>query len=464
MRLSLLALTLTLATMLSLSFGQARSHALPASGPPGVIETYAGGGTDDGDVTTRADAFMLPYRLASSPQGELLVTEFRGVLRKVTSDDVTRIAGARGADDEPSGDGGPAVDARFGRGVGVDVDAAGNVYIADSFNCAIRRIDAITSIITTVAGRSAYYCGVGSGDGSLATSARLFMPDGVAVDDSGQIYIAETPVCRLRRVDTAGIIATLAGSTSSDTNCENSGDGGPASDAQIGTPIDVEVSTSGDIYVLAGCSVRRIHAGIIETVGGGRCGYGVDGPAINALAEPVDIALDENGNLFIAEYECRVRMVADGVMTTVIGSPMHVCADTGDGGLVTQATTRNIAGITLDGEGNLYFSDVDADGPTGDTSNRIRVAYGMARDSDDDGYMDAAEAGIGEDPYSYCRIIRADVNRDSVVNSGDQLAVLREYGASPSTRRFDQNSDGHINSGDQLSVAIVYGQDVTACP
>lgn len=437
--------------------------AAPLSGPPGVIEIYAGGGTDDSDATTRLAAFMVPNRLDFSPSGDLYVTEFQNLVRKVSGDDVTRFAGLRNTE-RPMGDGGPALDAGFIRPEGLAFDSQGNLYIADMFNCAVRRVDAATTTITTVAGRGGYYCGVGGDDGSPATLARLLMTSAVEVDDGGQLYIAESTACRVRVVDVQGIINTAAGLPPPGEACEDTGDGGAAMDSHLGGALDLEVAPNGDVYVNTGCKIRRIRGATIDTVAGNdACGFGSDGSPANSLAGPTDIAIDPNGIVFIAEYECRIRMLADGVLTTVVGSPNHVCAGSGDGGLASQATIRNVSGIALDAAGNLYFTDLDAYGPPGDTSNRIRIIYGAAIDSDGDGYMDAAEAGIGEDPYSYCQTIRADVNRDGTVNSGDQLRVVLEQ-FHPSTPRFDQNADGKVNSGDVLAVLLQFGRDVSACP
>ena len=202
-----------------------------------------------------------------------------------------------------SGDGGLATNAELNNPYGVAVDSNGNIYIADTNNNRIRKVNSTTGIITTIAGNgTAGY----SGDGGLATNAELYYPYGVAVDSNGNIYIADTYNNRIRKVNsTTGIITTIAGNGTAGY----SGDGGPATNAQLNYPYGVAVDSSGNIYIADTDNnrIRKVNSttGIITTIAGnGNPGYSGDGgPATNAeLYDPSGVAVDSNGNIYIADY------------------------------------------------------------------------------------------------------------------------------------------------------------------
>ena len=258
-----------------------------------------------------------------------------------------------------SGDGGLATNASLAFPSSVAVDAAGNVFIADTFNERIRRVDAATGIITTVAGNGT--AGYG-GDGSAATGANLNDPIGVAVDSVGNVFIADTFNQRIRRVDAAtGFISTVAGNGTFGFN----GDGGLATDAWMRDPVGVALDSAGNLFITDQNNqrIRRVDAatGTMSTVAGsGTFGFGGDGGlATNAsLSRPTGAALDSAGNLFIADQSNqRVRRVdaATGIMTTVAGDGTF--GYTGDGGLATDACLKNPAGVALDSAGNLFIAD-----------------------------------------------------------------------------------------------------------
>jgi sugar lactone lactonase YvrE len=208
-----------------------------------------------------------------------------------------------------SGDGGPATSASLSGPSGVVVDATGNLLIADSSNYRIRRVDASTGIITTVAGNGIRGF---SGDGGPATSASL-SPIGVAVDATGNLFIADTGNHRIRRVDeSTGIITTVAGNGIRGF----SGDGGPATSASLNYPTGVAVDGSGNLFIAdaANNRIRWVDAstGIITTVAGnGMPDYSGDGgPATSAsLNGPSGVVVDAAGNLFIADNDNkRIRL------------------------------------------------------------------------------------------------------------------------------------------------------------
>jgi len=361
----------------------------PVTGQSGIIITVAGNGVDgfsgDGGPATSA-SFHVPSGVAVDASGNLYIADSdNNRIRKVSASGIiTTIAGS-GSSCIPaptcggfSGDGGPATAALLGQPQGVAVDAFGNVYIADTNNNRIREVSA-NGVITTVAGSgttcSPNSCGSFSGDGGPATSATLYNPFGVAVDASGNLYIADAANSRIRKVSTSGIITTVAGSTTFGF----SGDGGPATSAQLNAPEAVAVDLAGNIYIsdTSNSRIRKVSAGtgIITTVAGnGTQGFSGDGgPATSAAVDrPFGVAVDASGNIFIAvnfPSSLRVREVsaASGIITTFAGGGN---ASPGNGGLATAAEVDPF-GLAIDASGNLFFSD-DNNG------NRIREVLAAA--------------------------------------------------------------------------------------
>ena len=270
---------------------------------------------------------------------------------------ITTVAGT--GDRGFSGDGGPATGASLHTPRSVAVDASGNLFIADERSNRIRRVDAATGVITTVAGNGDESF---SGDGGLATSASLSAPDGVAVDASGNLFIADRGSFRIRRVDAAtGIITTVAGNGDEGI----SGDGGPATGASLRTPWSVAVDASGNLFIASHdrFRIRRVDAatGVITTVAGnGKLGPSRDGsPATDvSLNIPSGMAVDASGNLFVAEHgSSLIRRVdaATGVITTVAGN--HTFGFSGDGGPPTAAKLNRPVGVAVDASGNLFIAD-----------------------------------------------------------------------------------------------------------
>src|SRR5437879_1577083 len=223
-----------------------------------------------------------------------------------------------------AGDGGDATIANLNSPAGVSVDSSGNLYIADLGNERIRKIAAATGIITTVAGNGVLGF---AGDGGAATSASLNSPAGVSVDASGNLYIADYANHRIRKVSAAtGIITTVAG------NGINTfaGDGGAATSASLNSPSGVALDASGNLYIADYFNnrIRKVDAasGIITTVAGnGSFGFAGDGGAATSasVSGPAGVAVDAGGNLYIANYSThRIRKVdaATGIITTVAGN------------------------------------------------------------------------------------------------------------------------------------------------
>ena len=283
-------------------------------------------------------------------------------IRKVdSSGTINTVAGT--GEGRFGGDGGPAVNAELGRSYGVAVDGAGNLYIADRSYHQIRKVDS-SGTITTIAGTGESGFG---GDGGPAVQARLSYPHDVAADRAGNVYIADEDNHRIRKVDTSGIITTAAGSERGGFG----GDGGPAVQARLDAPYGVAVDGEGNLYIAewGGDRIRKVDtSGIITTVAGtGEGGPSGDGgPATSArLFTPSGVAVDSAGNLYIADAgNNRIRKVdTSGIITTVAGSDRG--GFSGDGGPATSARLYIPSDVAVDGAGNLYIADAG--------NKRIRV-------------------------------------------------------------------------------------------
>jgi serine/threonine-protein kinase len=254
-----------------------------------------------------------------------------------------------------SGDGGPAGRARLTKPDDPALDGAGNIYIADAGNNRIRRVDA-SGTITTVAGAGRYSF---SGDGGPAIQAHLATPTSVALDPTGNLFIADTDNNRIRRLDASGIITTVAGTSAAGF----SGDGGPATQARLAKPTGVVLDPAGNLFIADtnNNSIRRIDLfGTITTIAGtGTAGFSGDGgPAVSAqLAAPGGLAVDTDGRIYITDNgNNRVRRVsASGVITTIAGT--GVAGFSGDGGPATEAQFADPGSVTVDGEGHIYIAD-----------------------------------------------------------------------------------------------------------
>src|SRR6266480_1408750 len=279
----------------------------------GIITTVAGNGvlgfTGDGGAATKA-SLNSPASVALDASGNLYVADYANHrIRKVAAATgiITTVAG--NGINSFAGDGGAATNASLNYPASVALDASGNLYIADPNNNRIRKVAAATGIITTVAGG-----GSSLGDGGAATSASLYDPTALTLDASGNLYIADQNNHRIRKVDAAtGIITTVAGNGSP----AFAGDGGAATSASLNNPDGVALDASGNVYVAdqSNHRIRRVAAGtgIITTVAGnGSLAIAREGGAATSasLNYPDRVALDASGNLYIADQRNnRIRKV-----------------------------------------------------------------------------------------------------------------------------------------------------------
>jgi sugar lactone lactonase YvrE len=329
--------------------------------PQGYITTYAGGSTFEGEgAAATTGSVNFPYAVSLDAAGNLYIADaFNNRIRKVdlSTGILTSIAGTGTLG--VSEDGGLATATDLANPQDAEIDPTGNLLIADSGGNRIRRVDAKTGIISTVAGT--YLESGFSGDGGKANSAWLNSPKGVFCDSSGNLYIADTYNNRIRKVDAAtGIIATIAGNGQE----AYGGDNGPATSASLYRPERVVADTGGNVFIsdTKNHRIRRIDAGtkIITTFAGtGTKGYSGDGgPAVAAKMEsPSQLSFDNSGSLYFADSgNGRIRKIdRNGVISTVVGSGAEDYS--GDGGPALGAGLASPLGVAVDGAGQIFIAD-----------------------------------------------------------------------------------------------------------
>lgn len=320
---------------------------LSFSTPPAYSQTQA-----------TARPLNLPSAIAYDSQGNLYIAETgRHVVHKVDpSGIITTVAGT--GTQGFSGDGGPATLAQLDSPQGLALDGSNHLYIADTHNHRVRKLDLSTGVITTVAGTTAGF----SGDNGPATAACLDLPTALAVDSAGNLYIADRRNYRVRKIVAAtGIIVTVAGNGTQGF----SGDNGPATAASIDTPTGLTIDATGDLYLADTHNhrVRKVIAltGAITTVAGnGSLGFSGDSnsAAAASLALPHGLALDAAGNLYIADTgNNRIRRIdaKTGVITTVTGNGTQAFA--GDSGIAAQAAVDAPRAVALAPSGLMAVAD-----------------------------------------------------------------------------------------------------------
>ncbi len=329
-----------------------------------VINTVAGNGIWDfsGDSGLATEASLhYPNRIAFGPDGRLYIADSdNDRIRRVDGDGIINTVAGNG-NWGFSGDGDLATEASLSSPIGIAFGPDGSLYIADSWNHRIRRVD-VDGIINTVAGYGEWGFNAGgfSGDGGLATEANLYYPNDIAFGPDGGLYMTDAYNDRIRRVDVDGIINTVAGNGEWGFN----GDGGLATETRLHNPNDIAFGPDGRLYITDAYNdrIRRVDVdGIINTVAGnGDLNFSGDGGLATeaGLYSPNGITFGPDGSLYIADSDNRIRRVdVDGIINTVVGKEYTGSSFSVDGGLATETRLSLPRGITFGPDGHLYLAD-----------------------------------------------------------------------------------------------------------
>jgi uncharacterized protein (TIGR03437 family) len=333
--------------------------------PQGIITTIAGNGNFalDGSAANTAVGTMIG--IAVDANGSVYFADRDYDLVRVISNGSVKTLAGKASKIGYAGDGGPASAALLNMPVAVSLDSGGNVYVVDQGNQCIRKISK-DGTINTIAGGSHF-----GGDGGAATSALLNIPETAVTDGNGNVYVSDTWNHRVRKIGADGKISTVAGTGV----CSYSGDGGLAAKAGLCYPMGLALDSAGTLYIgdSSNFSIRAITPnGTISTVAGNgtRGNSGDGGKAAEAqFSDPVGIALDSAGNLFVADYGAnRVRKInlTTGVVTAFAGTGES--GFSGDGALATAALLDSPTHVAVDAAGNVYISDR--------YNNRVRKVIG----------------------------------------------------------------------------------------
>jgi trimeric autotransporter adhesin len=328
----------------------------------GIINTFAGnsgfGFSGDGGPALKA-SLAAPRGICLDSAANLYFADrWNNRIRKIAGGTINTIIGS--GQGNFGGDNGSPTLATLSGPSGVAVAANGTFYISDGLNNRVRMVatSSGSTVITTVAGNGNPGFG---GDGGTATSALLNAPAGLAVDSVGNLYIADSNNAVVRKVTPAGVISTVAGTGGVEGFA---GDGGAATSAKLLAPVGVAIDSSGNLYIADYYGwIREVNAktGVISTIAGnGTNGYSGDGgPAISAqFYNPTGVAVDKFGNIFVADSDNgAVRMIANGIITTIAGN--GALGYTGDGGPASAAQFGAMGGIAVDAEDNIYVADTN---------------------------------------------------------------------------------------------------------
>ena len=408
----------------------------------GVITTIAGNGTigysGDGGPAVNAELHG-PSGPAVDGNDNLYVADlFNDSIREINANTLVITTVAGNGTQGSSGNGGPATSAQFSEPFGVAIDAAGNLFICDTFNSVIREVQPSVGIVTIVAGSTFG----DSGDGGAATSAQLKQPQSIVFDQLGNYYIADAGTNTIRKVNTSGIISTVAGTPESGGF---TGDGGPATSATLNVPVAVAIDASGNLYIDDDLNnvIRRVDAttGIITSFIGvpGDGGFSGDGgPAVTAeLNDPEGLTLDAAGNFYIADAgNSVVRSVSasSGIINTIAGTPT-VFAYSGDGAAATAAALNYPVEPVVDNRGDLFIAD--------QSNNRERLVSGAAPL-----VFGTVNVGSASQPLSF-----------SISNNGNAVLPLEGFyinGDFSFGSATTCNGSSVLNPGDSCLVTVVF--------
>jgi sugar lactone lactonase YvrE len=354
-------------------------------GPPALPPPAASTRAAASELTPEQQAMLagvyFPTSMAFDSTGNFYITEaYSSRVRKVTPTGTIAIVAGTGIPGF-GGDGGPAALAQLRNPFDIVVDSTGNLYIADAGNSRIRKVTT-NGVISTVAGNGDPGF---SGDGGPAVLAQLSNPRGIALDTSGNIYIADTGNGRIRKVSSKGEITTIAGIAGNPLPGNPSGDGGPATEARIRSPYGLVVDAADNLYFseMGASRVRKVAAnGTISTVAGtGSRGFSGDGGLATAalLNSPLGVALDSAGNLYISDaVVSRVRQVTpEGTISTIAGTGTR--GSRGDNGPADSAQLDSPLRVAFGPSNSLYIVDPGAQRIRAVSQGQIGAVPGTGR-------------------------------------------------------------------------------------
>ncbi len=380
-----------------------------------IITTIAGGDTSgfsgDGDSLIHAK-INAPLGICFDGLGNMYFSDdYNFRIRKTDTFSIVNTVAGNGLHGF-SGDYGSATSAEFGITFYIAVGSDGSFYIPDPDFNRIRKVDT-TGIISTIAGNEFFG---NTGDGGLATNASIGHPTGVAFDCLGNLYFTDAYYSVVRKINTDGIISTITGTGVNGY----SGDGGDATAATLYGPADLTVDNLGNIFIsdLKNNVIRKINSlGIISTFAGtGAFGYSGDGgSATNAhLFYPEGIITDELGNIYFSDEEnnCVRKVDSSGVISTIVGN--GTLGFSGDEGMATEAQLNNPAGLAFDRHGNLFITDC--------LNNRIRKVTNVTKFTDVKGPVREIDATVYPNPVTrYLTVEKANGRRILVYNLIGQI-------------------------------------------
>ena len=451
-------LTISFAVCCSLFMGKVSAQAISTIAGNGIV-----GHSGDGGQATAA-RMDVPHGIAFDVIGNLYFTDYgNGCVRKIsTSGIISTVAGAADSVKGNSGDGGKATAAFLSAPWGLAIDTHGNLYISDYNNCNVRKVNT-AGIITTVAGGGSIL-----GNGGQATAAKLKNLEGIAFDAAGNLFIAEIGNQCIRKVSTAGIISTVAGNDTIGYR----GDGGQATAAELYSPHDITFDVAGNLYIADGSNncIRKVNtSGIITTIAGnGTTGYSGDGGAATAaeLSASRGVTFDAAGNLYIADWgnNCIRKVNTAGIINTI---------DYTNQSNAYQSMVPNK--VAFDAVGNLYFNGyyflsklcLQKDSVAGFIYNSVHQAitagtvYAFKRQlkhpglSDTLGSVPIASNGFYKFPNAYGNNYLIKVYADTILYP---TAVPTYYGSSHQAYHWDSAS---VVFFDPCNISTLAGDNIT---
>ena len=313
-----------------------------------VVTTLAGSGARGfTDGTGTAASFKEPAGVTVDSSGNLYVADCNNQrIRKITPAGVVTTLAGNNVEGSIDGTG---TAASFDEPVGIAVDSSGTLYVTDTITQNVRKITS-AGVVTTLAGSGA----IGSADGTR-TAASFYQPNGVAIDSSGNVYVADSNNHKIRKITSTGVVTKFAGS-----GAIGSADGTGTAASFYG-PVGITIDSSGNVYVadMGNNKIRKITpAGVVTTLAGSGSQGAVDGKGVAAsFKTPLGIAVDSGGNLYVADSgNNKIRKITPaGVVTTLAGSGLKSSVD----GTATSASFSNPGGVAVDSSGNVYVSDQD---------------------------------------------------------------------------------------------------------